>query len=76
MRRAIGGCLLIATIAGCRSSRPESITDAELSEHAYFLASDALAGRGVGTPGIATAEQYIAGQFELHSPRIGTDRSS
>ncbi|MHC4091761.1 MAG: M20/M25/M40 family metallo-hydrolase [Planctomycetota bacterium] len=31
--------------------------------HIYYLASDELGGRGVGTPGIDRAAQYIADQF-------------
>jgi aminopeptidase YwaD len=34
-----------------------------LSEHVYYLASDALGGREVGTPGINEAERYIAETF-------------
>jgi hypothetical protein len=55
------------TVAG--NSRPGQPVRVEqhlqdiLSEHVYFLASDALKGREVGTPGIAQAEKYIANTF-------------
>ncbi|MBU8922557.1 MAG: M20/M25/M40 family metallo-hydrolase [Bacteroidales bacterium] len=42
----------------------ESITEAELSGHVYFLASDYLDGRYPGQPGYEIAAQYAASQFK------------
>lgn len=41
-----------------------SITLAELKDHMYFLASDFLGGRVVGTPGYEIAMQYAAAQLK------------
>ncbi len=41
--------------------------------HVYYLASDELGGRGVGTPGIERAGQYIADQFAAAGIEPGGD---
>lgn len=41
-----------------------TITKAELRDHVYYLASDALAGRGSGTKGFDIAADYCASQFK------------
>jgi hypothetical protein len=38
----------------------EAILTDELERHVRYLASDALGGRGLGSPGLAEAEEYIA----------------
>ncbi|HEX2225603.1 MAG TPA: M28 family peptidase [Candidatus Binatia bacterium] len=53
------------------SSAPES-----LNVHARFLASDELTGRGVDTPGIRLARDYIAGEFARYGLRPGGDRGT
>jgi hypothetical protein len=45
-------------------SPADSITQAELKDHMYFLASDALGGRVVGSPGYKIAADYAASQFK------------
>ncbi|GEM_PF-18524 len=49
---------LLALPFGCASD-----VSARFQQHIDFLASDALEGRGVGTPGIEQAADYIASQF-------------
>ena len=53
------------------SSAPDS-----LKVHARFLASDELTGRGVETPGIRLARDYIAGEFARYGLRPGGDRGT
>jgi hypothetical protein len=45
-------------------------------EHIKFLASDKLKGRGLGTAGIRTAANYIAGQFKKIGLAPGGDNGS
>ena len=44
-------------------------------EHVKFLASDDLAGRGNGTPGLERAAQYIADQFRAAGVQPGVNGS-
>lgn len=72
-------CVLVSGSSGCMAGEiipearihrastkplfePTFSPDIYLS-HIYFLASDEMGGRGVGSPGIARAAQYIADQF-------------
>jgi hypothetical protein len=55
--------LLIAAAREAQSPGPESIAESRYMEHVKFLASDDLAGRGNGTPGLERAAQYIADQL-------------
>jgi hypothetical protein len=48
----------------------------ELLAHGKFLAAPERSGRGVGTPGIATARDYIAAQFAKFGLLPGGDNSS
>lgn len=41
----------------------ESITEAEMRDHIFFLASDFLGGRVASSPGYEIAAQYVASQF-------------
>lgn len=47
-------------------SAEEQLTKSELSDHIRYLASDELAGRQPGTPGIEAAARYIAYHFEAY----------
>ncbi len=59
------GVLLLAVCGACAPTfEPQ-----RLARHIEFLAGDALEGRGVGTPGIDEAADYIARQFK----RAGLD---
>jgi len=47
-----------------------------LSKHIRFLASDKLTGRGVDTPGIKLAGDYIAREFASYGLRPGGDNGT
>jgi hypothetical protein len=49
---------------------------AELEKHAKYLASEQLTGRGVDTPGIKLAKEYIAAEFVKHGLKPGGDNGS
>lgn len=55
--------VLVLTIIGSAQSQQYSQIDS-LKKHIYYLASDELAGRKPGTPGIEKAAAYIAQQFQ------------
>ena len=69
--------LLIAPAPEAQSPGPESIAESRYMEHVKFLASDDLAGRGNGTPGLERAAQYIADQFPAAhlAPSSGFERA-
>ena len=52
-----------------------SATD-EILRHAKYLTSEELTGRGVETPGIRLARDYIAGEFAKYGLRPGGDAGS
>jgi hypothetical protein len=43
-----------------------STTGEEILKHARYLASDELMGRGIDTPGLAKARDYIAKEFRKY----------
>ncbi len=65
-------CLVVLGILGsvaCGQAQSisnalESITEAELRDHIYFLAADLLEGRDAGTPGYQLAAEYSAIHLE------------
>jgi len=68
MCRMIKGLLLLVLLAGgvdsvAAQDKSSSITEAEIRDHMFFLASDALGGRDTGSPGYAIAADYAATQF-------------
>ena len=68
MRAMISGLLLLFLILGTfdpgvAQDQSSSITEAELRDHMFFLASDALGGRDTGSPGYAVAADYAAAQL-------------
>ena len=57
--------LFVALVAARTTFAAEiNLSEARLKQHAEYLASDELEGRGVGTKGIDKAADYIAKQFE------------
>jgi len=54
----------------------ESSTGDELARHVRTLASDDMMGRGVDTPGIALARDYIAQEFKSYGLLPGGDNGS
>ncbi|HSG26897.1 MAG TPA: hypothetical protein VLA34_00355, partial [Candidatus Krumholzibacterium sp.] len=57
-------CPMSSRAADMTGAAMESITEAELSGHVYFLASDYLDGRYPGHPGYEIAAMYAASQFK------------
>lgn len=67
-KRALASLLLlISTPVFCAPEGPVRIR--ELRDHVRHLASDELAGRDTGEPGIARAEEYIAAAFAHYGLR-------
>ena len=60
------GVLIAISILGCTTGDTckAGLPD-RLRAHVEYLASDSLEGRLVGTPGIAKAAEYIAGEFAM-----------
>ena len=52
-----------STTADAETTQPAVLED-EIRSDVYFLASDRLEGRGVGTPGLDIAADYIATRFQ------------
>ena len=68
--------LVSFTVAAVEQS-PSSSPGAEgLRDRVRYLASDALTGRGVGTPGIDSARDYIAAEFKKYGLQPGGDHGS
>jgi hypothetical protein len=71
-------CLLVSALAWIAAAAveiPSASSDAvdSLKIHARYLASDELTGRGVDTPGIKLARDYIAREFARYGLRPGGD---
>jgi Zn-dependent M28 family amino/carboxypeptidase len=62
--RSIATALLCLAAAAVVSAQKESIDGAQLMKDLETLASDAMEGRRVGTPGSARAREYILGRFK------------
>jgi hypothetical protein len=58
------------------SITPTSSTTAELLRHVQYLASNELTGRGVDTPGIKLAANYIAKEFAQYGLKAAGDNNS
>ena len=75
------GSLTLATALLCyanplaQSPAPSPISESRYIEHVKFLASDALGGRGNGSPGLDRAAQYIADQFRADGLKPGVNGS-
>jgi Peptidase family M28/PDZ domain/PA domain len=82
LRTLVAGLTLGLTIAAALSgwtleivAQAPSATD-EILRHAKYLSSEELTGRGVDTPGIRFARDYIAGEFAKYSLQPGGDAGS
>ena len=72
------GLTVIAALSGWTdelANRDLSATE-ELSRHVKFLSSPELTGRGIDTPGIKLARDYIATEFAKSGLRPGGDNGS
>jgi hypothetical protein len=57
------GCAIVAALSGWSQEPPALSATEELLRHAKYLAAPELTGRGVDTPGIKLARDYIAAEF-------------
>ncbi len=77
--RAVFAVILTALVG--LTTRPWELSGSEptatdeLSAHAKLLAAPELSGRGVGTPGIAIARDYIAAEFAKYGLLPGGDHN-
>jgi hypothetical protein len=72
-------CLLVLGAISVRAFETPSLlptAGAEIANHVKFLASDERTGRGVDTPGIKLARDYIAREFASHGLRPGGDNGT
>ena len=64
-RYLAAGLLAVAgLLSACATAQKQEITSAEYIDHVRFLASDALQGRGNGTPSMEQAARYIRAEFQ------------
>ncbi len=73
---SIGLGLLFAFSAWSLDSRSLTSSVNVLTTHARFLSSEKLTGRGIDTPGITVARDYIAGEFARLGLTPGGDNGS
>lgn len=89
MKTKLGNSLAIRTLtafififlfilAGWATEIPSPVRSAseELLRHVRYLASDELMGRGVDTPGITLARDYIAGEFKRYGLAPGGENGT
>jgi hypothetical protein len=70
------GCAFIVTLSVWSQEPPAPSAAEELLRHSKRLASPELTGRGVDTPGIKLARDYIAGEFAAYGLKPGGDNAS
>jgi aminopeptidase YwaD len=72
------GVLALARFSAAALELPQDLFSAAdpLKVHTRYLASDELTGRGVGTPGIKLARDYIAREFARYGLRPGGDNGT
>src|SRR5262245_47395717 len=70
------GCAIIIALSVKSQELPARNAVEELRRHVSYLASDELTGRGVDTPGIKLAGDYIAAEFAAYGLKPGGDNSS
>jgi aminopeptidase YwaD len=69
------GAAATVAVTGWTAAVPPQSREAvgEIERHVRYLASEALAGRGVDTPGIKLARDYIAAEFAKYGLQPGGD---
>ena len=72
------GVLALARFSAAALAMPPDLSSAadSLKVHARYLASDELTGRGIDTPGIRLARDYIAQEFARYGLRPGGDNGT
>jgi aminopeptidase YwaD len=69
-------CAAVVALTVWSQELNQASSSEEILKHVKYLASDELTGRGVGTPGIKLARDYIAGEFAKYNLTPGGDSSS
>jgi len=69
------GCTIIVALTGWSQEAPAPSATEDILHHVKLLASAQLTGRGVDTPGIKLARDYIVGEFAKYGLRPGGDNS-
>lgn len=64
------------TVEKLSSDWTNSLSVQRYFRHVYYLASDALKGRGNGTPELQTASEYIANQFRMFGLKPAGDKDT
>ncbi|HEX6801224.1 MAG TPA: M20/M25/M40 family metallo-hydrolase [Candidatus Binatia bacterium] len=67
------GCVVIIALSVWSQELPAPDAAQEILRHVKYLASSELTGRGVDTPGIKLARDYIVGEFTKYGLRPGGD---
>jgi hypothetical protein len=70
------GLTIIVALSGWSLETPAPSATDEILRHVKFLASPETTGRGVDTPGIKKARDYIAAEFAKYGLRPGGDNGS
>ena len=66
----LGGALLAIAFSSAAARSGAGIDPGDLAEPLHVLTSDALAGRGTGTPGAEKAARYVAGEFARRDAEV------
>ncbi|MBM2802771.1 MAG: peptidase [Deltaproteobacteria bacterium] len=70
------GLSLVVALTGWSLELPAPSATDEILRHAKYLASAELTGRGVDTPGIKLARDYLASEFAKYGLKPGGDNGS
>ena len=80
LRKVLTGIILglsvVVALTGWSLELPVPSAADEILRHAKYLASSELTGRGVNTPGIKLARDYLAGEFAKYGLKPGGDNNS
>ena len=80
LRKTLTGLILglniVVALSGWSLELPAPSTTDEILRHAKYLASSDLTGRGVDTPGIKLARDYLASEFAKYGLKPGGDNGS
>lgn len=76
VRRGLLLAGLFAGAAAADTGHKTALSRSLVEDHVRYLASDELGGRGVGTPGIDKAAQYIAARFKEYGLAPAGDEGS
>lgn len=70
------GLSIVVALTGWSQELPAPSASDEILRHAKYLASSELTGRGVATPGLKLARDYLASEFAKYGIEPGGDNGS